>query len=143
VTPAGSAYAQVILDIPARALDAAFDYRVPPELLGRAQVGCCVLVDFNRRPALGYLVSLSAEPRGELAPEKVKPLREVLSEPYFDTAAAELARWIADEYLAPLSEAIHLFTPPGASPRLRRFEDKASGASGETCERDKSERDKR
>jgi primosomal protein N' (replication factor Y) len=113
-------FAQVILDIPARALDSAFDYAVPSELAAVAEVGCCVLVDFANRPALGYVVGLSAEPTGGFAAEKIKPLRELLSTPYFDAVSAQLAQWIAREYLAPLSETIHLFTPPGSSPRLKK-----------------------
>ncbi|MDR3316373.1 MAG: primosomal protein N' [Coriobacteriales bacterium] len=137
-------YARVILDIPARALDAAFDYEVPASLQaqgqlseqeqkqeqsqesawprGQAQVGCCVLVDFAGRPALGYIVGLGDEPAGDFDPEKIKPLRKVLSTPYFDEKAAELAAWIAREYLSPLSATIRLFTPPGSAPRLKKDE---------------------
>jgi primosomal protein N' (replication factor Y) len=113
-------YAQVVLDIPTRSLDAAFDYAVPDELRKQTQIGCCVLVDFARRPSLGYVTGLSKQPSGNVDKEKVKPLREVLSTPYFDKTAAQLAHWIAHEYLAPLSETIHLFTPPGSSPRLKK-----------------------
>ncbi|MCL1879934.1 MAG: primosomal protein N', partial [Actinomycetia bacterium] len=113
-------YAQVILDIPARTLDDPFDYWVPEELQVQLEVGCCVLVDFARRPALGYVTGLSEVPSSGLQPQKIKPLREVLSTPYFDALHYQLARWIAHEYLAPLSEAIRLFTPPGALPQLRK-----------------------
>ncbi|MDR1713782.1 MAG: primosomal protein N' [Coriobacteriales bacterium] len=114
------AYAQVVLDIATRALDSAFDYAVPPELGASVQVGCCVLVDFGSRPALGYVVGLSSLPEADVAVDKIKPLRDVLSTPWFDEVAAQLAFWIAREYLAPLSETIRLFTPPGAPPKLKR-----------------------
>ncbi|MDR3307814.1 MAG: primosomal protein N' [Coriobacteriales bacterium] len=113
-------YAQVVLDIPARALDSAFDYAVPAALAPTAAVGCCVLVDFANRPALGYITGIIPAPSTNIAAEKVKPLREVLSTPYFDEAAAALAKWIAYEYVAPLSETLHLFTPPGSSPRIKK-----------------------
>jgi primosomal protein N' (replication factor Y) len=113
-------YAQVVLDIPTRALDTAFDYRIPTELREQAHVGCCVLVDFARRPALGYVVGVCDTLSGDLEPNKVKPLREVLSAPYFDATSARLAQWIAREYLAPLSETIRLFMPPGSSLKLRK-----------------------
>ena len=113
-------YAQVILDIPTRALDFAFYYAVPDELHDKAQVGCCVLVDFSGRPCLGYVTGLRESPDAQVDEKKVKPIREVLSEPFFDETSAQLAQWIAHEYLAPLSETIHLFTPPGSSPKLRK-----------------------
>lgn len=112
--------AQIILDIPTRALDDSFDYLIPEGI--QPEVGCCVLVDFANRPAIGYMVGLSDEPSGDFPPEKLKPIKEVLSTPYFDEQAAQLARWIAREYVAPLSETIRLFTPPGSSPQLKRDE---------------------
>ncbi|MDR2492513.1 MAG: primosomal protein N' [Coriobacteriales bacterium] len=112
------AFAQVALDIPARSLDETFLYQVPQRLENRTQVGCCVLVDFARRPCVGYVMGLAADLGDEVDPACVKPLRDVLAEPYFDEAAAALAVWTAREYVAPLSEAVRLFTPPGPSPRL-------------------------
>ncbi|MDR2108760.1 MAG: primosomal protein N' [Coriobacteriales bacterium] len=113
------------MDIPARALDEAFTYRVPAALpgeeeFGALQVGCCVLLRFGNRPALAYVVALSDVAPSELAEDKLKSLERLLSRPFFSQSSAELARWIAREYVAPLSEAIRLFTPPGATFRLQR-----------------------
>jgi primosomal protein N' (replication factor Y) len=120
-TPAPPAlYAQVILDIPARILTTAFEYAIPAELREQTQVGCCVLVDFARRPSLGFVVGTGENPSGKVAADKIRPLREVLSTPCFDVTSARLAQWIAHEYLAPLSETIRLFTPPGSSPKLKK-----------------------
>jgi primosomal protein N' (replication factor Y) len=113
-------YAQVVLDIPARTLDSAFDYRIPDKLRGQIQTGCCVLVDFAQRPSLGYVTGVHEQPTSAIDPERIKPLRELLSTPLFDEAAAQLAQWIAREYLAPLSETLRLFTPPGSLPRLKK-----------------------
>ncbi|NLG10946.1 MAG: primosomal protein N' [Coriobacteriaceae bacterium] len=115
---AQSAYAQVVLDIPTRALDCAYDYLVPTGM--SAEIGCCVLVDFANRPALGYITGVSEQPDGAIDPSKIKPLKELLSTPYFDATSAQLALWIAEEYMAPLSEVLHLFTPPGSSPRIKK-----------------------
>ncbi|MCL1846825.1 MAG: primosomal protein N' [Coriobacteriia bacterium] len=113
-------FAQVIIDIPTRAFDSAFNYTVPDELAPQTQVGCCVLVDFARRPSLGYVVGLCDAPASALDDDKIKPVLAVLSPPRFNKAAAQLAQWMAHEYLAPLSETLHLFTPPGPAPRLRQ-----------------------
>ncbi|MDR1358772.1 MAG: primosomal protein N' [Coriobacteriales bacterium] len=113
-------YAQVVLDIPTRALDSAFDYALEPPLAARAEVGCSVLVDFAHRPALGYIVGLSRESACSLDSSRIKPVRELLSTPLFEASAVELAFWIAREYLAPLSDCIRLFTPPGGTARLKK-----------------------
>ncbi len=107
--------AHVIVDVPAKEIDTHFDYSVPEGMVG-VEVGACVLVDFSNRPVVGYVVG-----RAEgSAYEQLKPLRAVLSAPYFDESAVEVARWIARTYLSPLSEAIRLFTPPGGTPRAVR-----------------------
>lgn len=115
--------AQIVLDIPARVLDSAYDYRVPAELLDKAQTGCSVLVDFANRPALGYIVGLSEAATSGLPSSRIKPVLEILSSPYFDAASAELAFWMAREYMAPLSDCIRLLTPPGGTPRLKKAAD--------------------
>ena len=74
---AQSAYAQVVLDIPTRALDCAYDYLVPTGM--SAEIGCCVLVDFANRPALGYITGVSEQPDGAIDPSKIKPLKELLN----------------------------------------------------------------
>lgn len=108
------------LDIPTRALDKAYDYALPEDLRLKAQVGCSVLVDFANRPALGYIVKLSTQAPGKLDPSRIKPVRELLSTPLFDEAAIKLAFWMAHEYVAPLSDCIRLFTPPGGTAKIKK-----------------------
>lgn len=87
-----------------------------PENLAELVVGSCVLVDFANRPAVGYVVGMAeSSAHGQL-----KQVRAVLGGPYFGDQAAETARWIAREYLCPLSEAVRLFTPPGGTPSVVR-----------------------
>jgi len=108
--------ARVALDIPSRELATAFDYDVPPHLEGATAVGCAVLVEFGKRRAVGHVVELA----GSSEVTCRKPLLAVVSEPRFDEAAAELAAWIAHEYVAPLSDAVRLFLPPGSVPEVVR-----------------------
>lgn len=106
--------AQVIVDVAARELDRAFDYAVPVGM--DVAVGHCVAVDFGNRPAVGYVVGLS-----QTSPfERLKPLSAVLGGPFFDAEASRVAEWISQEYVCPLSEAVRLFTPPGATPKAVR-----------------------
>ena len=108
--------ARVVLDIPSRELDSAFDYDLPDELKDTATVGCAVLVEFGRRPAVGHIVELCDS---SAVPDR-KPVLEVLTESRFDAVAADLAQWISDEDVAPLSDAVRLFLPPGSVPELVR-----------------------
>ena len=123
-------YVSVVVDIPARALTDPFTYAVPDGLAGSVDVGCAVLVPFGRRPALGYVVAVSAGLPGLPGAEgldeaRVKPVRQLLSEPLFPRESAEVAFWIAREDVAPVSEALRLFLPPGGTPRLVKGDDGA------------------
>lgn len=109
-------YASVILDIPTQALDSAYIYAVPEDLA--VQIGCAVLVPFGGRPAVGYVVGLSSEEPANVS--KVKSIQSVLSDSYFDEAGADLAFYLSERYIAPLSSCVRLLLPPGATPKMRR-----------------------
>ncbi|WP_251198093.1 replication restart helicase PriA [Anaerotardibacter muris] len=110
-------YASVILDIPTQALDSAYTYALTPET-AHVRVGCAVLVPFGGRPAVGYVVSLTDETPANVA--RVKQVESVLSDSYFDEAGAQLAFYLSDRYIAPLSSCVRLLLPPGATPKMKR-----------------------
>lgn len=124
--------AGVVVDIPTRAIDSAFDYAVA-EGASDIEVGSCVLVEFGNRPVVGYVVSLADTSRLE----SLKPVREVLGGPYFGSAVVETAEWIAREYVSPLSEALRLFLPPGGVPKAVKVAhaDRAGGTASWTLKR--------
>lgn len=117
--------ASIVLDIPTQSLDAPYTYAVP-ESAAEAEVGCCVLVPFGRRKAIGFVVGMREASEGELGgegaagfdPAKLKGVENVLSKPYFDEEGAACAQWLAERYVAPLSSCVRLFTPPGGVPRI-------------------------
>ena len=106
-------YARVVVDIPTRALDRAFDYAVPAGLEDACVTGACVLVDFAHRPAVGYVLGVHADAPEGIDPAKVRDVRQVLAPAMFDEAGAAAIEWIAREYACPLSQAARLFCPPG------------------------------
>ncbi|MEA5076347.1 MAG: primosomal protein N', partial [Coriobacteriia bacterium] len=112
--------ARVVIDVPARALTEPFDYAVAPDLADSIGVGMPVAVPLGPRRAVGYVVELpdTSEYEGAL-----RPVDAILGTALFDEHALELARWIAHEYVAPLSEALRLFLPPGGAPRVVRGAD--------------------
>ena len=68
-------YADVVLDIPTRALEGSFCYTVPPELEATALVGTTVLVTFSHRAAVGYVVGLADEPPAEAPSDETSPAK--------------------------------------------------------------------
>lgn len=121
--------ASIVLDIPTQSLDAPYTYAVSEsatESAAEAEVGCCVLVPFGRRKAVGFVVGMREASEDELGGEeasgfdlaKLKGVESVLSKPYFDEEGAACAQWLAERYVAPLSSCVRLFTPPGGVPRI-------------------------
>lgn len=109
--------AEVVIDVPTKSLDDSYTYELPdsPEF-DEVQIGCAVEVNFAGRKAVGFIVGLS---HGE--PFKgLKPIAAVLSKSYFNELGADCARFVAKRYVAPLSTAVRLLTPPGAVPRIVR-----------------------
>lgn len=121
-------YVSVVVDIPARALSEPFTYAVSQDLVDGVKVGATVLVSFARRMAAGYVIACAGTPDGlagaeSLDPSSIKPVRAVLAEPAFSEQSVAIARWLSQTYVAPLSECLRLFLPPGHTPRVRRLED--------------------
>ena len=133
-------YASVVLDIPTRALDCAFDYEIPPELagdaagvalpatsdpdpepdLGPVAVGATVLVPLGNRQVVGYVMATSPDAPAGIDPKKIKPILQVLAVPAFDDAGAAVARWMAHEYACPLPDAVRPFLAPGQKVKVTR-----------------------
>ena len=114
------AFAHVVVDIPTRALEGAFDYVIPPELEPEVQVGCTVLVTLSRRPSVGYVVAVTDQPVADVASNRIKPVQQVLAPPAFDQGAARVAAWMAREYACPPCEALRPFLAPGQLVKVRR-----------------------
>jgi primosomal protein N' (replication factor Y) len=110
-------FAHVALPLPVRQT---FLYRVPEALVPRAVPGAQVSVPFRGRTRKGFVVALSAT----CALEQVRDLAGVLAVPPLSTHLLELARWIAEYYLAPLGEVLAAALPGGlegfARSRARR-----------------------
>jgi primosomal protein N' (replication factor Y) (superfamily II helicase) len=105
--------ARVVVDVPTRALSEPFDYVVPGHLAGAAVVGAPIVVPFGGQRVVGYVVELAGSSSYE---GTLREVESVLGDPVFRGHAFELARWISREYVCPLSDALHLFLPPGGSP---------------------------
>jgi primosomal protein N' (replication factor Y) len=98
-----------------------FHYHIPPSLLERVAPGHLVWAPFGRQEVQGVIVRLT-----DSSPVPTKPLSGLARpQPVLTPVQIELAFWIADYYVAPASEAVKLFLPPGLlrkradAPRVR------------------------
>lgn len=117
VNEAAAQVASVILDIPAKTFNAPYSYLVPSSM--NVQIGMAVRVPFGRTKVVGYVTQLSSL-EAESNPQRLKSIEEVLSEPLFSASSIELAHYLADTYLAPLSVCIRLMFPAGAAPVVKK-----------------------
>ncbi|MDO4259553.1 MAG: primosomal protein N' [Actinomycetaceae bacterium] len=101
--------AHVLVDTDIPHLDHIFDYSIPAKLLDRAQIGHLVQIRLAGKKYSGWIIDRS---RG--APmQPLQPLLSVVSRaPVLDTELLEVARTIADRYVATVPQALSLAIPP-------------------------------
>jgi primosomal protein N' (replication factor Y) len=88
-----------------------FHYHIPPPLAGRLRVGHLVAVPFRTQQLTAVVVGLSQS--SPISP--TRPVGEILDpEPVLTPAQINLARWLSDEFLAPLASCVKYFLPPGS-----------------------------
>ncbi|MGD8237724.1 MAG: primosomal protein N' [Armatimonadota bacterium] len=110
-------YAQVLVDEPARSIERAFTYDIPPGLKDAMAVGSYVLVPFGRRRVPGYVVGFATE----RPPMALKQIAALLSDaPLFGANTVALCEWIAEQYHATLVDAVRCAAPRGLTHRVRR-----------------------
>ncbi len=96
----------------------AFTYIVPSDVPLRR--GMAVVAPWRTQWALGIVLAVTAE--HEIAtPRRIE--RVLDREPLLTPAQLDLAHWIADRYLAPISLCVQLFLPPGTPTRPRKSPD--------------------
>ena len=89
-------------------------YEVPDALSALVVPGCRVKADVGRRRLVGVAMAVHQEPPQDFKP---KALAEVLDiEPVLSTEMLDLARFVADYYMAPLGETVRLMVPADLPP---------------------------
>ncbi|MGA0334065.1 MAG: replication restart helicase PriA, partial [Kiritimatiellia bacterium] len=122
--------ARVVVDV---ALDKEFDYRVPETLRGTLKAGMQVKVPFGRRETEGFVLGF----REKSAFSELKPIVGLAQEtPLISPKIMELAKWMADYYVAPIEQAVKTVLPGavrkrGASFKKQLFATPAEKASVE------------
>ena len=115
-------FARVAVDVKTRALAAPFTYTVPARLEASIVPGCCVVVEFGRRPAVGYVLAVDESLDPGLTGTRLLPIQQVLSEALFLPEAGDVAQWVAQEYASSLADVVRLFLPPGFTAKMVRDE---------------------
>lgn len=104
--------AEVIINRKSRNFDQTYTYSVPESLLSEVACGCRVLVPLGTQQVEGYVRSLRDLRRGE----DLKPVIAVLDkEAVLDERLFQLADWMADYYISPISTVLSLMVPPAKS----------------------------
>ncbi|GAG28921.1 unnamed protein product, partial [marine sediment metagenome] len=107
----------------------AYTYRLPERLRELAGEGHLVQVPLGASTALGVIVALSDSPPPNLPHDAIRDVAEILDPlPVVTSTQIDLARWIADEYLEPLRQAMRLMLPPGMEARTSIVVSEAGGA---------------
>ncbi|MDO4619902.1 MAG: primosomal protein N' [Lachnospiraceae bacterium] len=105
-------FAEIIVDISAESLDRPFTYRVPEELAERIQIGSVVSIPFgsSKKPIRGYVVGFAEQTT--LAPETVKPLKELLTdEETVEARLVRLAVWMSRNCGSTMIQALRTVVP--------------------------------
>lgn len=112
------AYADIIVDLSAKAADKIYQYKIPKEIADSMCVGALVLVPFSNRMSLGYVIDTSNTARRS----KLLEIAEVIDkEPQFKKESLDLCKWISDYYQCSLSDCLRLMLPPGGSHKIRKL----------------------
>ncbi len=102
--------------VPLTSVDGVYTYRVPDEMADEAVPGARVLVPFGRRQITGVIAE-----RDQGAPDKLKPLHDILDErPALTPDLLKLTRWVSQYYLCAWGEAIKAALPSGTEVESRR-----------------------
>ncbi|NLO22664.1 MAG: primosomal protein N' [Syntrophomonadaceae bacterium] len=103
-------WVEILVDLPLQESSAIYHYAVPDHLLEQAEFGRRVTVELGNRNIEGFIISQLRWSETELS---IKPIIKVLDlSPIFDQELYDLARWMADNYLCPLSTALKSMIPP-------------------------------
>lgn len=101
-------WVEILVDLPLK--EAIYNYAVPDHLLEQVEYGRRVTVELGNRYVEGFIISDPSLSDTELS---IKSIIKVLDlSPIFDQELYDLARWMADTYLCPLSTALKSMIPP-------------------------------
>ncbi|MEC0229253.1 primosomal protein N' [Paenibacillus alba] len=113
-------YAKVIVDVPAKQTNRAFDYEVPASLTKWVEVGSRVGVPFGPRVLQGFVVELHADTQVDV--KRIKPILNVLDlVPPLTEELVMLGRWVSRMYLCHEVTALQAMLPAALKAKYERM----------------------
>jgi len=107
----------VLINIPVKAADNYYTYHISEELENELAFGKRVLVEWGRRKVEGYIIDDNALPPDV----DTKPVLSILDrEAVLDPELYQLARWLAESCMCPLTVAINVMIPGKLSKKSGR-----------------------
>lgn len=105
-------YANVIVDISHEKVDRPFQYRIPPELLGKIEEGMAVTIPFGRgnKEIAGYVLELTD--KAEYAEDKLKEITGIRTgDMPAEAGSVRLAGWMKRQYGSTMITALKTVLP--------------------------------
>jgi len=107
-------FAEVAFNLPIKEV---FTYKIPPDFLGKVQVGMRVFVPFGRRRITGYVVNLASKWDKNIQLKSISDLPD--TKPVADQEILALTKWLSGYYQCSWGEAIRAALPAGLDDESR------------------------
>ncbi len=130
-------YADIVVDITAKALDRPFQYLIPEELEDEVEEGSVVEAPFGQgnRKITGYVISLSDRP--SIDPARIKAIDSVVTKlSSEEKRLTALAVWIRDRYGSSFASALRTVLPARKKAPIRQQRIVHLAVSRQTGERE-------
>src|SRR5690554_383361 len=112
--------AKVIVDVPAKQTNRAFDYGIPPEWETRVEIGSRVGDPFGPRVIQGFVVGLQQS--SEVDPKKLKFIAQLLDlVPPLTPELVELSAWMSNTYMCHEITALQAMIPGALKAKYERL----------------------
>ncbi|HEY0827395.1 MAG TPA: primosomal protein N' [Bacilli bacterium] len=112
-------YAKVIVDVPVKQTNRAFDYRVPESMEKLIEIGSRVGVTFGPRVIQGFVVDLIDS--SDIENSKIKEITQILDlHPPLTKELVQLSGWMRDAYLCYEIKALQLMVPGALKAKYER-----------------------
>ncbi|WP_078380947.1 primosomal protein N' [Sutcliffiella halmapala] len=111
-------YASVIVDVPAKQTDRAFDYEIPEKWEGFIQTGMRVIVPFGPRQVQGFVIEIKATS----SVKKTKPISSLIDvSPILTKELLQLAGWLRDHTLCFTISAFQAMLPAALKAKYEKW----------------------
>lgn len=125
-----ASYADVILSIPQKQIDRAFQYRVPDNLQDRIQTGMRALVPFGPGGKQYEATVVGLTDTAQISADKLKSLLDLIGdEPVFTAEMLALTHWMRDKYYTTYADCLKCVQPAGIQLKRKTRRDKTPVAA--------------